>query len=109
WRDKGEKIRMPQEHADYRTEPASVATQKDLPPSIAPHYEDPLSRHVLSYLNGGGGSGRTTRAIELFRQREPFVFTPTHRLAKEMRERGVRAQTNLPLVLLLEWPNRVDP
>ncbi|MEW8688324.1 MAG: AAA family ATPase [Candidatus Thiodiazotropha sp.] len=33
--------------------------------------------------------------MELFRQREPLVFTPTHRLAKEMRERGVRAQTYL--------------
>ncbi|MEW8688978.1 MAG: hypothetical protein AB2556_24430 [Candidatus Thiodiazotropha sp.] len=33
WREKGEKIRMPQEHADYRAEPASVATQKDLTPA----------------------------------------------------------------------------
>ncbi|MEW8688564.1 MAG: AAA family ATPase [Candidatus Thiodiazotropha sp.] len=52
-----------------------------------------MSRHALSYLNGGGGSDKTTRAIELFRQREPLVFTPTHRLVKEMRARGVQAQT----------------
>ena len=40
-----------------------------------------------------GGSGKTTRAIELFRQRDSLVFTPTHRLAKEMLARGVQAQT----------------
>ena len=39
------------------------------------------------------GSGKTTRAIELFRQRDPLVFTPTHRLVKEMRTRGVQAKT----------------
>ncbi|MEW8688886.1 MAG: hypothetical protein AB2556_23965 [Candidatus Thiodiazotropha sp.] len=98
---------MPQEHADYRAEPASVATQNDLTPSTAPRHEDPLSRHALSYLNGGGGSGKTTRAIELFHQREHLVFTPTHRLAKEMRKG--RPGPNLPLVLPLEWPDRVDP
>ena len=52
-----------------------------------------LTRHALSYLNGGGGSGKTTRVNELFRGRKPLVFTPTHRLAKEMRSRGVDAQT----------------
>ena len=40
-----------------------------------------------------GGSGKTMRAIKLFRTRSPLVFTPTHRLAKEMRARGVQAQT----------------
>ncbi|MEW8688312.1 MAG: AAA family ATPase [Candidatus Thiodiazotropha sp.] len=55
-----------------------------------------MSRHekrTISYLNGGGASGKTTQAIQLFRQREPLIFAPTHRLAKEMRERGVWAQT----------------
>ena len=47
----------------------------------------------MSYLSGGGGSGNTKRAIQLFRQRDPLVFTPTHRLAEEMRARGVKAQT----------------
>ncbi|MEW8689172.1 MAG: AAA family ATPase [Candidatus Thiodiazotropha sp.] len=65
----------------------------NLTPSITPHHEDPLSRHGLSYLNGGGGRGKTMRAIELFRQKEPLVLTPTHRLAKEMRARGAKAQT----------------
>ncbi|MEW8689051.1 MAG: hypothetical protein AB2556_24795, partial [Candidatus Thiodiazotropha sp.] len=64
-----------------------------LTPSTAPRHEDPLSRHRLSYLNGRGGSGETTWVIKLFRQRDPLVFTPTYRLAKEMRERGVWAQT----------------
>ena len=62
-------------------------------PSTAPRYDDPLTRYRLSYLNGGGGSGKTTRAIELFRTRKPLVLTPTHRLAKEMRTRDVKAQT----------------
>ncbi|MEW8688754.1 MAG: hypothetical protein AB2556_23300 [Candidatus Thiodiazotropha sp.] len=33
WRDKGEKICMPQKHADYRAEPASVATKRILLPA----------------------------------------------------------------------------
>ncbi|MEW8688745.1 MAG: hypothetical protein AB2556_23255, partial [Candidatus Thiodiazotropha sp.] len=85
WRDKGEKLYMPQEHAAYLSEPAFMATKRDLPPSTAPRHNDPLSRHALSYLNGGGSSGQTTRAIELCRQKEPLVFIPTNRLAKEMR------------------------
>ena len=68
-------------------------TKKDLSPSTAQRHDKPLSRHRLSYLSGGLGSGKTTRAIELFRQRDPLVFTPTHHLAKEMRARGVQAQT----------------
>ena len=77
------------------TSPSLIIRQqkKDLTPSTAPGHDDPLSRHRLSYLSGGGGSRKTTRAIELFRQRDPLVFTPTHRLAKEMRARGVQAQT----------------
>ena len=47
----------------------------------------------MSYLNGGVGSGKTTPAIELFHVRKPLVFTPTHRLVKEMRKQGVEAQT----------------
>jgi len=94
WRDKDEKLIMPLEHAAYRPELKHVRTlPSEFDDSTAPSYADPLSRHRLSYLNGGGGSGKTTRAIELFRQRNPLVLTPTHRLAKEMRERGVDAQT----------------
>ena len=81
------------EHAAYLAGPDYKATKKNLPPSAAPRHDDPLSRHRLSYLPGGGGSGKTTRSIELFRTGNPLVFTPTHRLVKEMRARGVRAQT----------------
>ena len=93
WRDKGETIYSPQEHAAYEPKPEHWGASNDVADSTAPPYADPLTRHALSYLNGGGGSGKTTRAIELFRGRKPLVFTPTHRLAKEMRSRGVDAQT----------------
>ena len=85
WRDKGDSLYMPMEHAAYLAKPDYICSEKDLTPSTAPRHDDPL--------NGGGGSGKTTRAIELFRTRSPLVFTPTHRLAKEMRARGVQAQT----------------
>ena len=94
WRDKDKELYMPVEHASILAKLDYIAnTKKDLSPSTAPHHDDPLSRNRLSYLSGDGGSGKTTRAIELFRQRDPLVFTPTHRLAKEMRARGVQAQT----------------
>ena len=67
WRDKDEE---PVEHAAYLANPDYLAnTKKDLSPNTAPRHDDPLSRHRLSYLNGGGGSGKTTRAIELSLQR----------------------------------------
>ena len=93
WRDKGESLYMPMEHAAYLTKPDYKATKRDLTPSSAPRHDDPLTRHQLSYLNGGGGSGKTTRAFELFRTRNPLIFTPTHRLPKDLRARGVQAQT----------------
>ena len=93
WRDKGETIFSPQDHATYEPKPEHWGASNDVADSTAPSHADPLTRHALSYLNGGGGSGKTTRAIELFRGRKPLVFTPTHRLAKEMRSRGVDAQT----------------
>ena len=77
----------------YEPEPEHWGASNDVPESTAPSHADPLTRHVLSYLNGGGGSNKTTRTINLFRARNPLVFTPTHRLAKEMRTRGVKAQT----------------
>ena len=105
WRNKGEQIFMPKEHAAYFARPDSLRSNRTLPPSTAPRHDDPLSRHRLSYLNGGGGSGKTTRAIELFRTRNPLVFTPTHRLAKEMRARGVQAQTYHSF---LRWGSQTD-
>jgi len=83
WRDKGEQLYMPMEYAAYFPLPEHEKHQRDLPISTAPQHDDPLTRHQLSYLNGGGGSGKTTRATELFRQRDPLVFTPTHHLAKK--------------------------
>ena len=93
WRDKGEHLQIRQPDASYSAKPEFIGQTKDLIPSTAPRYDDPLTRHQLSYLNGGGGSGKTTRAIELFRERNPLLLTPTHRLAKEMRTRDVKAQT----------------
>jgi len=74
WRDKGERLYMPTEHAAYLPKPEYKRQQKDTPDSTAPRYDNPLTRHQLSYLNGGGGSGKTTRAIELFQLRDPLVF-----------------------------------
>ena len=81
------------EHAAYVSKPEYKRQQKDMPDSAAPRFDDPMTHYQLSYLNGGGGSGKTTRSVELFRQRDPLVFTPTNRLAKEMRTRGAKAQT----------------
>ena len=87
---------MPAEHAAYLSKPEykrrifTCEISKDMPDTTTPRFDDPLTHYQLSYLNGGG---KTTRAIELFRQRDPIVFTPTNRLAKEMHTRGVKAQT----------------
>ena len=93
WRDKGETIYSAQDHAAYEPEPEHWGASNDVRESTAPSHADPLTHHVLSYLNGGGGSNKTTRTIDLFWTRNPLLFTPTHRLAKEMRTRGVKAQT----------------
>jgi len=77
WRDKGENLYMPQEHAAYMPKPKHYKTEKMLESSTAPRYNDPLTRHQLIYLNGEKGSGKTTRAIELFRQRNSLC---SHRL-----------------------------
>ena len=92
-RDKDGEIYMPVEHAAYLAKPDYKAAKMDLSPSTAPRHDDPLSRPRLSYLSGGGGSDKTTRAIELFRQRDPLVLIQTNRLAKEIKARGVQAQT----------------
>ncbi|MEW8688739.1 MAG: hypothetical protein AB2556_23225 [Candidatus Thiodiazotropha sp.] len=42
-------------------------------------------------------------AIELFRQKEPLVFTQTHHLAKQMRTRGAKAQTYHSLFRWSGW------
>jgi len=77
WRDKGEWLYMPMEHAAYLSKPEHKRQQKNLTRSTAPRHDDPLTRHQLSYLNGSGGSGKTTRVIELFQQRD---HSSSHRL-----------------------------
>ena len=61
----------------------------------------------MTYLSGGRGSGKTKRAIEPFRQRDPLVFTPTHRLVKEMRARGVQAKTYHSFDGVARWSGRL--
>ena len=89
-RDKGENFYMPMKHAAYLAKPDYKATKKDLTPSTAPRHDDRLSRHRLSYLNGGGGSGKTTRAIGLFRRRNSLVFTRPIAWPKRCRPRASR-------------------
>ncbi|CAG8553894.1 12053_t:CDS:10, partial [Racocetra fulgida] len=40
---------------------------KNITESTAPSIHDPITRSQVSYLNGGGGSGKTTRAIQIFK------------------------------------------
>ena len=108
WRDKGERILAPTDNAAYQPKPEHWCGTKDVSGREAPRYDDPLTRHRLSYLSGSGGSGKTTRAIELFRVRDPLVFTPTHRLA--IRDAGQRGQCpDVPQLLPLERADRVVP
>ncbi|CAG8715499.1 1196_t:CDS:10, partial [Racocetra persica] len=61
--------------------------QPDIPDSIAPTIHEPITRCRNSYLNGGGGSGKTTRAIRIFKNISMIVFTRTNALAKDFREK----------------------
>ena len=54
--------------------------------NISQRIAGPLTRHQLCYLNGGG-SGKTMRAIEVFRGRDPLVHSLTHRLAKKKKKK----------------------
>ena len=94
WREKGEKLLTPKDHAFYDA-PRDQMSGSNAVKSTAPTINDPLTTHKLSYLNGGGGSGKTTRAINLFSclGKKLLILTPTHRLAKEMKARNVKAQT----------------
>ena len=60
WRDKGEELNMPMEHATYIAKPNYIA-HTYFTPSTAPRHDDPLSRHRLSYLNGAGAAVRPRR------------------------------------------------
>src|SRR6266536_5367045 len=71
----------------YRPKPEYHRHRKDVLPSIAPLYNDPLSHHRLSYLKGGGGSGKTTRTIELLRVRSTCLYPNPPRLLDQQPER----------------------
>ncbi|RHZ44471.1 hypothetical protein Glove_724g33 [Diversispora epigaea] len=94
WRDKGEKIYGPV--ADIVCWPKNRHWEliKNISDSIAPSIHDPITRCQKFYLNGGGGSGKTTRAIRIFKNINMVVFTHTNALAKDFRENcDVKAQT----------------
>ena len=63
WRDKGEKIHGPDPNVVYLPKDRHWKSVKNIPDSNAPSIYDPITRSRVSYLNGGGGSGKTTRAI----------------------------------------------
>ncbi|CAB4491794.1 unnamed protein product [Rhizophagus irregularis] len=82
------------------TQPSKVVTKeywksiKNITKSIAPSIHDPITRSRVSYLNGGGGSEKTTRAIRIFKDINMVVFTHTNALAKDFQNnRKVKAQT----------------
>ena len=58
WRDKGDSLYMPMDHAAYLAKPDYNCSEKDLTPSTAPRHDDPLTRHQLSYrfLPPSGGA-----------------------------------------------------
>ena len=93
WRIKKETILDYSESADVPIKDIYRKTNRILKSSSAPSIYDPVSRHKTIYLNGPGGSGKTTRAIELFKNSDMIVLTPTHRLAREMTQRGTRSCT----------------
>ena len=53
WREKGENLYPPDGRAEYYPKLEQIKQDKPLPYSTAPHYDDPLTRHQRSYLNGG--------------------------------------------------------
>ena len=67
---------------------------KNIPDSNAPSIHDPITRSWVSYLNGGGGSGKTTHAIRIFKDISMVVFIHTNALAKDFQnDCKVKAQT----------------
>lgn len=113
WHNKGDQLYPPKEHVAYLPSPRYISQYETfvlsvMPNSMAPWYDDPLSRHQFCYLNGGGGSGKTTRAIELLRLRPPHVHahpSPGQRDA----DPGCQS-TDLPQLLPMVWDpeNQVD-
>ncbi|PKK67854.1 hypothetical protein RhiirC2_782990 [Rhizophagus irregularis] len=83
WHDKGEKIHGPDPNVVYWPKNRHWESIKNITESIAPSIHDPITRSRVSYLNGGGGSGKTTRTIRIFKDINIIVFTHTNALAKD--------------------------
>ena len=91
WRVKGESLYMPMEHAAYLAKPDYKATKRDLTPSAAPRRDDPLTRHQLPKRQRGQRQNRASdRALPY---QKPPRLHPDPSPGKEMRARGVQAQT----------------
>ena len=78
WRNKGEKLFMPQKHASYLPKAGYERQEKEFPPpNTAPSHDDLLSRHALSYLNGGGESGKKQERLNCTSSETPWS-SPRH-------------------------------
>ncbi|CAG8838251.1 22586_t:CDS:2, partial [Gigaspora margarita] len=87
WHDKGKKIYGPNEILHWEL-------IKNITESTAPSIHNPITRSQVSYLNGGGGSGKTTHAIRIFKDINMVVFTHMNALAKNFQnDCKVKAQT----------------
>ena len=92
WHDKGQKLYLSNKGAEYYPKPEHLKQAKLLAQSTALRFNDPVSRLQLSYLNGGGGSWKTIRAIDIFWVKEPLCDpNPTSR-QRDIGQ-GVKAQT----------------
>ncbi|CAG8675940.1 979_t:CDS:10 [Cetraspora pellucida] len=87
WRDKDEKIYRPVTNIVYWPKNRHWESIKNIPKSTAPSIHDPITRCRKSYLNGGGGSEKTTCAIRIFKNINMVVFTHTNALAKDFQEK----------------------
>ncbi|CAG8803532.1 8441_t:CDS:2, partial [Racocetra persica] len=83
WRDKGKKIYRPVADIVYWPKNRHWESIKDIPDSTALSIHDSITRYRNSYLNRGGGSGKTTQAIKIFKDINIVVFTHTNALAKD--------------------------
>lgn len=88
WRIKNEIRRDYSKSADVEIKDGYLRGNNLSELSNAPPISDPVCRYKTVYLNGCGGSGKTTRVIELYRGKaNMIVLTPTHRLAREIKQR----------------------
>ncbi|CAG8628278.1 23350_t:CDS:10, partial [Racocetra persica] len=94
WRDNGEKIYGPDPNVVYWAKNRHWESIKDIIESTASSIHDPITRSRVFYLNGGGGSEKTTCAIRIFKDINMVVFTHTNVLAKDFQnDHKVKAQT----------------